>query len=296
MNRVTAWGYDKPGNVKTLGASTGEYDAENRLWRRTQTVTGRQTVYTYDGEGRRVKAVDGGVATYYVYDAMDNLAAEYGQPGTGGGTQYLTADHLGSTRIVTGTWPVSSAIRYTTTRRWRGTVGRDRRPDDRTRLEIQSFWNSSADDKVTTLTGVVLDVGVAAITGGAAKGGSLTTIGTIDVEGAAEQSLTSLAGEIRESGLHPAAVNNRTVAVGENSQGQLFAGSSNGFDRGQRGAAQARGVTCVSCKKGAHAEENLMREVPDLKQVGTSRRSPCGPSEHNCAGQLADQGVRVENK
>lgn len=71
----------------------------------------------------------------------------------------------------------------------------------------------------------------------------------------------------------------------------MFAGSSNGFDRGQRAAAEARGVICVSCKKGAHAEENLMREVPDLKPVGTSKRSPCGPSAHNCAGQLANRGV-----
>jgi RHS repeat-associated protein len=114
--------------------------------------------------------------------------------------------------------------------------------------------------------------------------------------GSGRQSLTSLAGEVREAGGHPAAQNQRTIAVGENSEGELFAGSSNGFDRGQRQAAQARGVKCVSCKDGAHAEENLMWEVPDLKRVGTSRRSPCGPSEHNCAGQLAERGVQVENK
>ncbi len=162
---------------------------------------------------------------------------------------------------------------------------------------LQNFANASLDDKVTTLTEVGLDIGTAALTGGASRGTSLTTVGTIEVEGAvAKQSLTAIAGEIRQAGTHPAAVNNRTIAVGENAQGQLFAGSSNGFDRGQRAAAQSRGVTCVSCKKGAHAEENLMREVPGLRRVGTSKRSPCGPSEHNCAGQLADRGIEVENK
>ncbi len=58
--------------------------------------------YSYDGDGRRVKkAVTGGATTYYVYDAQGNLAAEYSPSNPDSGTQYLTADHLGSTRLIT---------------------------------------------------------------------------------------------------------------------------------------------------------------------------------------------------
>lgn len=64
------------------------------------------TSYSYDGDGRRVKKVTGSpaVTTIYVYDAMGKLVAEYNdaQQQPAGGTKYLTADHLGSTRIVTG--------------------------------------------------------------------------------------------------------------------------------------------------------------------------------------------------
>ena len=45
------------------------------------------------------------VTTVFVYDAMGKLIAEYrsdsAQPPNGGGTSYLTTDHLGSTRVVT---------------------------------------------------------------------------------------------------------------------------------------------------------------------------------------------------
>ncbi len=56
--------------------------------------------YSYDGDGRRVMENVGGAITTYVYDAQGQLAAEYGAP-TDSGTSYLTADHLGSTRLVT---------------------------------------------------------------------------------------------------------------------------------------------------------------------------------------------------
>src|SRR5436853_2064669 len=46
------------------------------------------------------------VTTVFVYDAMGKLIAEYRSdpapaPPNGGGTSYLTTDHLGSTRVVT---------------------------------------------------------------------------------------------------------------------------------------------------------------------------------------------------
>ena len=38
-----------------------------------------------------------------------------------------------------------------------------------------------------------------------------------------------------------------------------------------------------------------LRDVPDLRRVGTSVRDPCGPDEHNCRQQLLDRGVEIEN-
>ena len=74
------------------------YDAENHLLNFNS--GGGQ--YSYDGDGRRVKKVDSGGTTIFVYNAGGQLIAEYtsGAP-SGGGTSYLTSDHLGSTRVVT---------------------------------------------------------------------------------------------------------------------------------------------------------------------------------------------------
>jgi RHS repeat-associated protein len=100
----TGWTYD---TVNLRGTITGDpagdlfaYDAEDRL------LSGNGISYLYDGDGRRVgKAPAGGAAnpTWYVYDAMGNLAAEYNAPPAEAGTVYLTGDQLGSTRVVTNT-------------------------------------------------------------------------------------------------------------------------------------------------------------------------------------------------
>ena len=56
----------------------------------------------YDGDGKRIKKIQGGTTTLYVYNAFGNLIAEYSDhPSSSGGTTYLTTDHLGSTRVVT---------------------------------------------------------------------------------------------------------------------------------------------------------------------------------------------------
>ncbi len=107
--------------------------------------------------------------------------------------------------------------------------------------------------------------------------------------------LQALAKRIREAGTHPASKNQRVIAVGMDAEGKLFAASSNGFDRGQKAMADALGIKAVPSKAGHHAEENLLREVSDLKAVGTSKRWPCGPTEHNCAQQLIDRGVILDN-
>ena len=61
------------------------------------------TSFVYDGEGRRVqKTAASGVVTTYVHDAMGNLAAEYSTAADSvSGTQYMSADFLGSTRLIT---------------------------------------------------------------------------------------------------------------------------------------------------------------------------------------------------
>ena len=66
------------------------------------TESGTTFNYYYDGEGRRVKKVVNGLRTVFVYDAGGELAAEYSEAANAeSGTQFLTEDHLGSTRLVT---------------------------------------------------------------------------------------------------------------------------------------------------------------------------------------------------
>src|SRR3974377_1183383 len=81
-----------------MGAWTYAYDGENRLVSRT--LSGTTTSYSYDGEGRRVVKATGLAATTFVYDAQGQLAEEVAtQLAPVHGTEYLTADHLGSTRM-----------------------------------------------------------------------------------------------------------------------------------------------------------------------------------------------------
>lgn len=105
--------YDAAGNLTyddysdTKSAGGREYDAENRMtsaWGGDPVSGTYQNFYSYDGDGRRVKSItgSGGKTTVFVYDAAEQLVAEYAsstaQPN---GTQYLTADNLGTPRVVT---------------------------------------------------------------------------------------------------------------------------------------------------------------------------------------------------
>ncbi len=110
---VGAASYDNAGNQQTLTGQSSpylaiagnfQYDGENRLI--AANLNAGTVNYVYDGEGRRVEKIVGSGptagTTTYVYDATGNLAAEYttaANPATG--TEYLSADHLGSTRLVT---------------------------------------------------------------------------------------------------------------------------------------------------------------------------------------------------
>ncbi len=93
------------GNLTGLGGFAYAFDAENRMTQ--STINSAITTYLYDGEGRRVNKATGNTSTTYVYDAAGGLVAKYSNAPieNGGpqpaGTQYLTDDHLGSTRLVT---------------------------------------------------------------------------------------------------------------------------------------------------------------------------------------------------
>jgi RHS repeat-associated protein len=90
--------YDGRGNQTGIDGNSYAYDGENRL----ATVNGVNN-YEYDGDGRRVRKTAGGVTTTYVYDAMGQMAAEYGTEAVTAGCSpcYVTTDHLGSTRLLT---------------------------------------------------------------------------------------------------------------------------------------------------------------------------------------------------
>jgi hypothetical protein len=112
--------------------------------------------------------------------------------------------------------------------------------------------------------------------------------------------LTELAKQISESGDHFLSRTLRTVAVGQDSKGNLFAASSNGLDAGQQAKALELGMTPLNTStvqvdgKTLHAEEVLLHNIDDLESVGTWKRIPCGTTEHNCAKQLSDKGIKVE--
>jgi RHS repeat-associated protein len=105
-------GFDNAGNQTSANGFTLSYDAENRLTTAVHgTNTSKNQAYSYDAEGRRVKQVSGTspvtLTTYFVYDAMGGLAAEYevktGEyptPAAQCTTCYLAQDHLGSTRAL----------------------------------------------------------------------------------------------------------------------------------------------------------------------------------------------------
>lgn len=113
-NRISTAGYeyDAAGNLKcdpehpcVSGVAYYLYNAENRV----KSVNGGSAAggasYFYDGNGRRVKKVVGGSpswTTIFVYDSDGTLLAEYSDSSvTAGGLSYITADNLGSARIIT---------------------------------------------------------------------------------------------------------------------------------------------------------------------------------------------------
>ena len=106
-NRLTGLvAYDAAGNLtRDRGGRSFRYDGDNRMVSFNDPGPGgisTSSIYAYDGEGRRVRKTTGGVTTTYVYNVLGQLVAEYGGRAEAAGTRYLTPDHLGSTRVVTG--------------------------------------------------------------------------------------------------------------------------------------------------------------------------------------------------
>ncbi|MBD0369932.1 MAG: RHS repeat protein [Pyrinomonadaceae bacterium] len=100
-NRLLNSQYDLAGNVTQDGAGrTFGYDGENKQ----SSFNNGAATYQYDGDGRRVKKVIGSETTIFVYNAGGQLVAEYTNSSVqqAGGTSYLTADHLGTPRVITG--------------------------------------------------------------------------------------------------------------------------------------------------------------------------------------------------
>jgi len=119
-----------------FGTFTLAYDAKNRL----VTVTGAATAsFTYDGDGKQVKSIVGGVTTYYVgqhYEKKGTTVTKYYFAGTtrlavrtDGTLSFLLGDYLGSSSVTTNASGVKTAsalykafgeTRYTT-----GNLGTD---------------------------------------------------------------------------------------------------------------------------------------------------------------------------
>jgi RHS repeat-associated protein len=99
--------YDNAGNVLTdqkYRQLKFQYDANNRQRQSSSLNDTGVVVSVYDAGGQRVGMQVGGALTnVLVYDAMGQLVAEYGSASSSNGTQYVMADHQGSTRAVLNT-------------------------------------------------------------------------------------------------------------------------------------------------------------------------------------------------
>lgn len=116
-NRISAAGYryDLAGNLECdpshpCGSTAPfpayyEYDGENKIKTANGGASSGGATYIYDGGGQRVKKIVGGpttVTTVFVYNVSGQLIAEYSnQQAAASGTSYLTADHLGTPRVIT---------------------------------------------------------------------------------------------------------------------------------------------------------------------------------------------------
>ncbi len=79
-----SFAYDPRGNVTTNGTAQYTFDQADRM----TTVDGNADTYTYDAEGRRVKAVVSGATTYSLYTHDGQLLWQF-DPASNSGTDYI---------------------------------------------------------------------------------------------------------------------------------------------------------------------------------------------------------------
>ncbi len=102
-NRISVgqgYSYDAAGDLTAdAQGHSYAYDAE----RRQVNFDASSALYTYDGTGQRVKKISGSVTTIFVYNTSGQMVAEYNNTNVlpVGGTTYITADTLGSPRMLT---------------------------------------------------------------------------------------------------------------------------------------------------------------------------------------------------
>jgi RHS repeat-associated protein len=111
-NRLVGTSYDWRGNQSQINPFALGYDGEDRQKSAASAINGSAR-YEYDGNGHRVRKLTCGdptpctasaanlKTTVFVYDAFGQLAAEYSTAPASDGAEFYTADHLGSTRLVT---------------------------------------------------------------------------------------------------------------------------------------------------------------------------------------------------
>jgi len=107
-NRFTTSGYTYDANGSLTANAAGErfaYDAENHqksYFEASNSGSTPDAVYSYDGEGKRVKKISSTETTVFVYDMGGMLIAEYSTAlAETPQVAYLTQDHLASPRITT---------------------------------------------------------------------------------------------------------------------------------------------------------------------------------------------------
>ena len=100
--------YDKTGNViQDIDRVTGlqrsfTFNAENKQVHVKDANNAPVGTYYYDGNGNRVKKSTSTETTVFVYDAVGKMVAEYSTKLSQNPTiSYLTADHLGTPRVIT---------------------------------------------------------------------------------------------------------------------------------------------------------------------------------------------------
>lgn len=119
-NRLTAnTSYDDAGNViqdtkfRNLNYS---YDANGRMYKTSNISGTNQSNTVYDANGSRVATQVDGVWTFFIYDALGKMIAEYGglHATDEGGVKYVLQDWQGSSRAVIGqTGVIKARMDYT---------------------------------------------------------------------------------------------------------------------------------------------------------------------------------------